>query len=628
MASNDPSGSSRVSDLEYSLAVNPPSPAPAGEGYAYEHATTSIVVAMIVNLVIAVIKGIAWQLTFSSAMLSEALHSFGDAINSFALLIGIRLSSRAPDKTHPFGYGLEASVWAIVACAFLLVSSLVSIFEGVKRFSHEEPLNYDAAWGILTPFNLSVGILVISLVLESYAVQRASHAVLEELGIESKGWLDTIQKAFKHVKRVVGPTTRFVFYEDCIAFLGAIIALIAIVLSHWAVEIGIIPAEFSHWPDNIASILIGFLLMGMSVYLFVHNRTLLTGTSAAPTIEHRINDLVMNIHGVSQVHDLKTVDRGPAGLTIHMKVEVEPDTMVKDVDDLTERIKEKLQSRIPNVSSVFIEVLADESEVEWAEKFNTLVEEGAKEGVLKPREVAILQNFPDFIEATAEDVMVPRTDVEAVELDTPLSEVADLIVETGHSRIPVYEESMDEIRGVIFARDVFQKLRDNQMDTLIAELLHPIDIFPENKPVSDLLEEFKQRKIQMAVVADEHGGFAGIVTLENLLEEIVGELWDEHDTEELKFELKAPNELIVSGKYNIEELNEKINTAIPNDEFLTVGGYVFGTLGREPKNGDSIQTEDLTMQVLEMDGHRVDLILIQSPVPFELPNQENDATQA
>src|SRR5262245_2614837 len=132
MASNDPSGSSRVSDLDYSLAVNASAPASAGEGFAYEHATTSIVVAMVVNFIIAAIKLLAWGLTHSSAMLSESLHSFGDGVNSVALLIGIRLSSRAPDKTHPFGYGLEASVWAIVACAFLLVSAGYSIYEGVR----------------------------------------------------------------------------------------------------------------------------------------------------------------------------------------------------------------------------------------------------------------------------------------------------------------------------------------------------------------------------------------------------------------------------------------------------------------------------------------------------------------
>lgn len=591
-------------------------------GFTYQHATTSIIVAMVVNFLIATIKLLAWGLTHSSAMLSEALHSFGDGVNSVALFIGIRLSSRSPDKTHPFGYGLEASVWAILACAFLLVSAVYSIYEGVRRFYDQEQLFYQGD-GFLTPFHLAVGILIISLILECYAVLRASHAVLEEVGVEAQGWFGTIGAAFRHIKQVVGPTTRFVFYEDCIAFLGAIVALLAIVLSHTAVDLGFLDPAYAHWPDNIASIIIGLMLMGMSIYLFIHNRTLLTGTSAAAKIEQRINELVIGIHGVSEVHDLKTVDRGPAGLTIHMKVEVEPETMVKDVDDLTERIKEKLQSRISNVSSVFIEVLADESDIEWGEKFNTLIQEGFEEGVLKPREVAILQNFPDFIEATAEDVMVPRTDVEALEINESLTEAANLIVETGHSRFPVYEESMDEIRGVVFARDIFQKLRDNQLQAPLSELVHPVDIFPENKPASDLLEEFRQRKIQLAVVADEHGGFAGIVTLENLLEEIVGDLWDEHDTEEVRFELISPSELIVSGKFNIEELNEKINTGIPTDEFLTVGGYVFGTLGREPKPEDTVQVEDLTMTVLEMDGHRVELIKIESPVPFELPDESN-----
>lgn len=616
MASNEPPGS--TGEIGFSLAASSEGTGQANGGYTYQHATMSIVVAMGVNFTIALFKLFGWWLTRSSAMLSEALHSAGDGVNSIALLIGIRLSSRGPDRTHPFGYGLEASVWAILACAFLVVLAGFSIYEGVSRFSHPEVLHYNATPSGLDPFMVSVVILLASVLLEIYAVKRASQAVLEEVGVESSNPLQTVMLAWQHIKHVVGPTTRFVFYEDYIALLGAIIALIAITMTHLAVGYGILPFEIAHWPDSIASILIGLMLVGMAVYLFIHNRTILTGTAVAPKTERKINELVKNIHGVSEVHDLKTIDRGPAGLTIHMKVEVDPDTMVKDVDDLTERIKEKLQSRFSNVSSVFIEVLADESDIEWGEKFNTLIEQGRVEGVLKPREEAILRNFHDFMEATAEDVMIPRTDVEAIEINTPLNEVADLMIASGHSRIPVYEDVMDEVKGIVFARDIFAKVKNNELHTPLSELVSPIDIFPENKLVSDLLEEFKHRKIQMAIVVDEHGGFAGLVTLEDLLEEIVGDLWNEFDDEALLFEQLSSTEILMSGKYDIEELNDRLNIAMPTDEFLTVGGYVFGTLGREPKPGDTIEFEDLKLTVMDMDGHRITTIKIESPVPFEL----------
>ncbi len=620
MASNDTSGSSSVISVPPGAMSS--AAASGNQGYTYQHAAKSIWVAMVVNFIIAGIKFIAWLFTYSSAMLSEALHSLGDGINSIALLIGIRLSSRPPDRTHPYGYGLEASVWAIPACAFLLIFSGMSVYEGWNRLQEIGP-SQKLVGGLVDPFLVAAIILIISIGLEIVAVSRACDAVLEELGLEAAGFVQKYWQSLRHIKQVIGPTTRFVFYEDSIALLGALIALVAITLSRFAVDWGYMPSDWAQWPDAIASMLIGLMMVIMSGYLFFHNRSILTGTAATPRIEKKIMELVLGIHGVSEVHDLKTVDRGPAALTINMKVEVEPETMVKDVDDLTDRIKDKLHSRMPNISTIAIEVLADESDVEWGEKFNALIDQGRNEGILKPREESILRNFHDFLEATAEDVMIPRTDVVAVEITTPLSEVADAIIEHGHSRLPVYEETMDQIRGIVFARDVFDRIRQNQMQTTLSELIQPVDIFPENKPVSDLLEDFKRSKIQIAIVADEHGGFAGIVTVEDLLEEIVGDIWDTHDEEDLLFEFTAPEVLQVSGKYDIEELNERLNLQIPTDEFLTMGGYVFGTLGREPQVGDTVNFEDMVLTVLEMDGHRVDKIQLVSPVPFELQKREN-----
>jgi putative hemolysin len=173
---------------------------------------------------------------------------------------------------------------------------------------------------------------------------------------------------------------------------------------------------------------------------------------------------------------------------------------------------------------------------------------------------------------------------------------------------------------VIDVQDVVRFLheRNGQSHTLftLKDLVRKIDIYPETKLVSDLLEEFKRKKIKIAMVADEHGGFAGIVTLEDLLEEIVGEIMDDDDDESVLLEQPEPNRLLVRGRMEIDELNEQYSMAIPDEEYKTVGGFVFGEIGREPEVGDSIVFDECTYTVLEMDGHRVERIQIDSPMPF------------
>lgn len=579
---------------------------------AYQHAESSLWVAFIVNILIGGIKFLAWTVSGSPSVFSESLHSFGDGVNSIALILGNKFSQRPPDRSHPFGYGLEANVWALAACIFLIVTSGWALSEGVRHLFATQPESVSEQG-----FIISATILLISVVLEVVAVRRASQAVLEEVRIEPASFLQTFTLAFKHIRQVMSPTTRFVFWEDNIALLGALLALVAVTLSHFAVQLGLLPPSMANWPDAITSILIGAMLFFMAVYLFKHNRGILTQTSASPKIEKRIVDLVTSLNGVSEVLDLKTVDHGLAGLTVHLKVEVDPYTLVKDVDDLTERIKEKVQNRVSYVSQVFVEVLADESEIEWGEKFYNLIEQGRSEGVLDAREEILLRNVYDFTEQTVKDIMIPRIDVEYVEIETPLSEVAQLIIESGHSRMPVFKENVDDLVGLVHSRDVFDKIHKGQMDTPLSAIVREIDIYPENKSISDLLEDFKRNKIRIAAVADEHGGFAGLVTVEDVIEEIIGEIWDEHNDEAPMFTFLNSNTVFVNGKCEIEDLNEQLDINLPYDDFKTVGGYVFGALGREAEPGDSIPFEDLVFTVKEADGPRVIAVTIESPVPFK-----------
>ncbi len=587
------------------------------------HAGGSLIAALFANVLIGTIKLWAWLVSGSPAVFSESLHSYGDAVNSVALIVGNRLSQKPPDRTHPFGYGLEANVWTLPACVILVVLSAWAIVEGWTRLTVPEGHQVMAASPIpgMDGYLFSVVVLLASIAIEMWAVHRACQAVLEELGLPARGFWDTYVRAFSNVRHVVGPTTRFVFFEDTIALSGALLALVAITLSHMAIDWGLLPAAYAHVPDAGASIIIGGMLIAMAVYLFRHNRGVLTQTAASPNVESKIRTLVHNMNGVSEVLDLKTIDHGLAGLTVHLQVQVDPYTLVKDVDDLTERIKERIQSRIHNASKVFVEVLADESEIEWGEKFEALIEQGKTEGVLDQREAQLLMNVYDFTEATVRDIMIPRIDVECVELQTPLAEVADLMIETGHTRLPVYKENVDDLVGLAHARDVFDRIRHGQLDTPLFEIVREIDIYPENKPISDLLEDFKRNKIRIAAVADEHGGFAGLVTVEDVIEEIIGEIWDEHHDDEPMLTVLEPNKVLLNGKYDIEDLNEALDLNLPFDEFKTVGGYVFGALGREPEAGDEVTFEDLRFVVSEVEGPRIVSVVLESPVPFRMPGE-------
>jgi cation diffusion facilitator family transporter len=586
---------------------------PGNNGYVYHHAKSAVVFALVVNLVIASLKLFVGTMIVQSATLfSEGLHSLADGVNSVTLLIGITRGNREPDRTHPFGYGLEANLWALFAALFLIISSLWAIYSGVMETL--EPSGF-------SNFYWAAGILLVSIVLEVFAVKNASYAVLEEVGIEIKGW-NAILAAFGQIKNVIGPTTRFVFYEDTLALCGAIVALSALSISHLSVLNGLV--EVGGLADGIGSIIIGLLMLVLAFRLVRDNQGVLTASAAPVLVEEKIQTLATAVHGVSQAYDIKSMDQGISGLIVHMKIEVDPDTQVKDVDDLIDRVKERIQTKIPTVRQVFIEVLADESEENWSERFYEILAQGRSEGVIKPREETMLRKVYEFSESVARDIMVPRTDVEYVELQTPLSEVADLIVETGHSRIPVYKEHIDDLAGVVHARDLFEMLKESNLDLPLSDVIREVDIYPENKPISDLLEDFKRKKIQIAAVADEHGGFAGIITIEDLMEEIVGEIYDEHDEEEKLLEYIDANRVLLNGKHEIEDLNEAFNLNIPTDEFKTVGGYVFGQLGREPELGDKVQFEDLTLEVTEAEGPRIITVTLESPTPLKAVSEDGE----
>src|SRR6478609_2592613 len=230
MGTNDPPGHSTSASKDsvpgqgqVATSIIGSMPAQQSAGRQFEHAESSLWLAFMVNILIGGIKFVAFTVSASPSVFSESLHSFGDAVNSVALILGNKFSRRPPDRSHPFGYGLEANVWALAACVFLSLTSIWAISEGIQHLTHhheQPPATPQAFWfPIIT--------LLVSVVLELVAVHRASCAVLEEINMEGQSYFpNSLVVAHQQIRHVVSPTTRFVFYEDNIALLGALLALI------------------------------------------------------------------------------------------------------------------------------------------------------------------------------------------------------------------------------------------------------------------------------------------------------------------------------------------------------------------------------------------------------------------
>lgn len=570
------------------------------------HSTRSkaVYVALLANLSIFTVKLVFGILGRSSAMLSEALHSFADSFNSVCLIIGLKRGNRPADEHHHFGYGLEANVWTLFACILMLISACLSLYWGVDRLVVHKDTH-----DLFSHYNWIAGALAISALFEVWAVNNASRAVIIEMRIPYQNPLQAFIDSLKSINNIKSPTTRFVWYEDTAALAGVLIALISVTSAVY-----VVPDQIAYIPDGIASVIIGAILFSLAISLFTTYLTNL-GAAAKPQVENKIIDLATNINGISEVHDLKTMDMGSSGLIVNMEIEVDPEIQVKDVDDITERLEEKLKTTLQNVSHVNIEVCADETETNWSEKFEAIIQEGIDLEVLNHREAKILNNFYEFTDTTVDEVMVPRTDIDCIEKSDSIDELLDIVISTGHTRIPVYDDNIDDILGVIHSKDIFKILRTNGEydDVTLETLVRELPIVPENKSISKMLNELITSKMQMALVADEHGGIAGLVTIEDLIEEIFGEIWDEYDVEIIERKRLDANTIIVSAKINIEEINDRYDLDLPTEEFTTIGGFVFGQLGRAPEVKDIVNAGDFTFEVESVDGHKIETIKLKNP---------------
>ena len=226
---------------------------------------------------------------------------------------------------------------------------------------------------------------------------------------------------------------------------------------------------------------------------------------------------------------------------------------------------------------------------------------------LEEFEVRMIRGVVELDTTIAREIMVPRVDVEAVEITTPLSGVVDRMIESGHSRLPVYRDDLDHIEGLVYARDLLKILNDPSDDStmLTEEMLRDPLFIPETKTLEELLTEFQERRVHIAIVIDEYGGAEGIVTIEDLLEEIVGEIQDEFDYGEPEIEKVADNEYIMDARAGLDDLRERLDVVVEADGFDTLGGLVYQRLGKIPTIGETVTYDSLTIEVVSTVGRRL-----------------------
>ncbi len=234
-----------------------------------------------------------------------------------------------------------------------------------------------------------------------------------------------------------------------------------------------------------------------------------------------------------------------------------------------------------------------------------LMELEEEEGAIEEDERKMIRGVFGLEETTVRAIMTPRIDIAALDTECTADEAIKLIIERGFSRIPLYEKNADTIVGIVYAKDLFRCLAEAHLPQKLIEIARPANFIPESKRVDDLLTEMRQQRVHMSIVVDEYGGTAGLATIEDLLEEIVGEIEDEYDHEEQRVVVLSEREALVDGRVGIDELNDLFHTSIEAEEFDTVGGCVFHILGRMPVVDDEAQIEGLVLQVVSVDGHRV-----------------------
>lgn len=257
------------------------------------------------------------------------------------------------------------------------------------------------------------------------------------------------------------------------------------------------------------------------------------------------------------------------------------------------------------------------------EELQEAINSSEEEGLLDESEGDMLQAIFDFGDTIVREIMVARPDMVCCASDAPLDELLQLILDSGHSRIPIYDGSIDRVTGVVYAKDLLRYWGARSEELSPATVMRSPYFVPETKRIEDLLVDFRTRRVHMAIVVDEYGGTSGLITIEDLLEEIVGDIQDEYDLEEEWAQPQADGSLLLDARANVEELEEFFDLEIPREKFDTVGGYVIHLLGSVPVAGETARANGLLLEVVDADERKIRRVQVRREPEAASPETES-----
>jgi putative hemolysin len=257
------------------------------------------------------------------------------------------------------------------------------------------------------------------------------------------------------------------------------------------------------------------------------------------------------------------------------------------------------------------------------DELKTLVDAGQEEGVIQQGERRMIYSIFQLSDTLAREIMVPRIDMLALDVTTPLNDAVRALLKSGHSRVPVFEESVDNMLGLLYAKDLLRVWQEGSHLESLRDLLRPAYFVPEAKKADELLAEMQSQRIHMAVVVDEYGGVAGLVTLEDIVEEILGEIRDEYDqAEESPYLVDKNGDYVFQGRVDLDDFNEIIGSQLPKDEADTIGGFIYSRLGRVPDVGDQVEESHLLLVVDQVSGRRIRKVRAHWRPPESIDHEE------
>lgn len=240
-----------------------------------------------------------------------------------------------------------------------------------------------------------------------------------------------------------------------------------------------------------------------------------------------------------------------------------------------------------------------------AEEIHDFIEASEEEGLVNEEESEMIRSIFSLGSIIVREIMIPRTDMACVSVEASIREVLDTIISCGHSRIPVYEHSIDNIIGLLYAKDLLKCWGEQQEQVLVRRIIRAPYFIPETKNLEQLLQEFKRKRVHLAIVIDEYGGTSGLITIEDLLEQIVGDIQDEYDSEEVLFTVNSDGSITADARMPVDELEEFFTIQIERDKFDSVGGLIFHLIGKIPTSGEIVEGAGLQLTIIEADERKI-----------------------